>query len=36
VRGPGDEPLPDELLLVLFLVLFWQQQVWDGYDQASR
>ncbi|MEW2079648.1 hypothetical protein AB0941_39965 [Streptomyces sp. NPDC013433] len=36
VRQPGDEPLSDELLLVLFLVLFWQQQAWDAYYQASR
>lgn len=36
VRRPGEESLSDELLLVLFLVLFWQQQAWDAYDQASR
>ncbi|GAA2767637.1 hypothetical protein GCM10010103_66790 [Streptomyces paradoxus] len=32
----NDQALPDELLLVLFLVLFWQQQAWDAYYQANR
>ncbi|MFE2537866.1 hypothetical protein [Streptomyces sp. NPDC059371] len=37
VRLPGDDAtLSDELLLVLFLVLFWQQQAWDAYHQANR
>ncbi|GAA2321473.1 hypothetical protein GCM10010234_79140 [Streptomyces hawaiiensis] len=31
-----DEPLSDELLPVLFLVLFWQKQAWDAYYQAHR
>ncbi|MDT9700959.1 hypothetical protein [Streptomyces sp. P17] len=31
-----DESLSDELLLVLFLALFWQKQAWDAYDQAHR
>ncbi|MFF0094719.1 hypothetical protein ACFYSF_32850 [Streptomyces canus] len=32
----ADNALPDELLLVLFLVLFWQKQAWDAYYQANR
>ncbi|MFJ2925643.1 hypothetical protein ACIPIU_11600 [Streptomyces massasporeus] len=31
-----DESLSDELLLVLFLVVFWQKQAWDAYYQAHR
>lgn len=31
-----DESLSDDLLLALFLVLFWQQQAWDAYYQANR
>ncbi|MEU0208105.1 hypothetical protein ABZ235_38595 [Streptomyces canus] len=31
-----DESLTDELLLILFLVLFWQKQTWDAYYQAQR
>ncbi|MFJ8650057.1 hypothetical protein ACIRNI_28570 [Streptomyces sp. NPDC093546] len=30
LHGEG-EPLSDELLLVLFLVLFWQKQAWDAH-----
>ena len=30
------ESLSDDLLLVLFLVLFWQRQAWDAYNQANR
>ncbi|MBT1092333.1 hypothetical protein [Streptomyces sp. Tu102] len=37
VRLPGEDvTLTEELLLVLFLVLFWQQQAWDAYYQANR
>ncbi|MFF5790201.1 hypothetical protein ACFY8P_35165 [Streptomyces sp. NPDC012693] len=37
VRQPGEgESLSDDLLLALFLVLFWQQQTWDAYDQSKR
>jgi hypothetical protein len=32
----NDQALPDELLLVLFLVLFWQQQAWDANYYANR
>lgn len=33
----SDGSLPDELLLVLFLVLFWQKQAWDAYYyEANR
>lgn len=32
----GDEWLSDDLLLALFLVLFWQKQAWDAYYQAKR
>ncbi|MGW7510157.1 hypothetical protein ACWGJ0_20900 [Streptomyces massasporeus] len=31
-----DQSLSDALLLVLFLVLFWQEQAWDAYYQAHR
>ncbi|MEU6238992.1 hypothetical protein [Kitasatospora sp. NPDC047058] len=27
-----DDSLSDELLLALFLVLFWQKQAWDAYN----
>ncbi|MFD8544533.1 hypothetical protein [Streptomyces sp. NPDC059649] len=33
--GEG-ESLSDDLLLALFLVLFWQKQAWDAYDQSRR
>ncbi|MEU6303370.1 hypothetical protein [Streptomyces chartreusis] len=37
VRLPGEDmTLSEDLLLVLFLVLFWQQQAWDAYYQANR
>lgn len=35
LHGEG-ESLSDDLLLALFLVLFWQQQTWDAYDQAKH
>lgn len=35
-RLQSNEALSDELLLVLFLVLFWQQQAWDANYQANR
>lgn len=35
LHGEG-ESLSDDLLLALFLVLFWQQQTWDAYYQAKH
>lgn len=35
LHGEG-ESLTDDLLLALFLVLFWQKQAWDAYNQARR
>lgn len=33
---PHGEALSDDLLLALFLVLFWQQQTWDAQCQARH
>ncbi|MFF5131066.1 hypothetical protein ACFY41_29600 [Streptomyces syringium] len=35
LHGEG-ESLSEDLLLALFLVLFWQKQTWDAYNQAKR